>query len=420
VALAWAVTIILFLLTKYDELDLFSTIFSNFAIMLAFANVFFVELFCFSEGSHIWASAVFFSVLALYIFFRYENWLIRSMGAIIFLVIALEFYQAVLGFFVVFGLTMVLIKHKLIVSKESIKEWILIIGVGAISSVMVVVTMRVLTHLGIVPQLDRTEPITIKTFLKNLYSILIAQKNILVYGATYIKWGIGLVFLSTLVTLFACLKRFKYSWKTVILIILTIFANYAIVFAPQTIASTLWLAPRTICSYFANISALFLLVIAICSRRQSETNEINVLKYILAVVLGAFLIYNTYTIQNIGINQIASNRIDEQQAKQILTAIQKYEQESGIVVEAIYWHDDAAITYVHPEIDCAYMDINLRIGCVKWAIQDWLQVYSGRTINVHQMTDDKYVEIFQNKNWLVFDTTEQLKFEGNILYMVVY
>ena len=120
-----------------------------------------------------------------------------------------------------------------------------------------------------------------------------------------------------------------------------------------------------------------------------------------------------------GANQIAVNRLDQQEALQIHKEILDYEERTGNTVEVVAFGYDHYKSYYFADVDHVVMDMNIRVASTGGAVKA-LNYYTGRNFESDTMPEDIYIQVFQEQDWDVLDLEEQLYFEGNKLYWIIY
>ena len=99
--------------------------------------------------------------------------------------------------------------------------------------------------------------------------------------------------------------------------------------------------------------------------------------------------------------------------------IREYEETTGIEVDTLSWKKSEGMEYVHPLL--RLQDGNICSHRIICDAGDYLFAYvSQKDYNLLWMTDEEYEKYFEKKDWKVFNPSEQLHFEGNICYWVVY
>lgn len=415
--IAWSVTLIsTIILQQLPNDNMLLQYIVHGSVLLSFVNVFYVELFYFSDGMILWACGLLFCISALYVFWKSDGW--RGIAStILLLYISFGFYQAYLGFFIIFGSIFITLQYLTINDKEmkaSLKKWISLLFCGGMASAFILLSMKVMVSIGISNQTERSPTLSWQTIIQNIKKIYFEQYRILVNGMSYIQWGIGITLAIIGIALIIALIRYNVSAKKCIVIWMLFAVDYIIIFAPHVIAQAVWLQPRTLCSYFSLFTFGFILITVV---NYMYSNKIPIW---IPIWLLIFILINISKIQTIGVEQYVSNTQDRIEAREIVEYIEKYEAESHISVEIIRIHYDAHVTWGYEGIHYAFEDVNRRIEHVAWALGECLQYYTGRQFHVETTSDEKHIELFQERNWQQLLPEEQFVFENEVLYIAAY
>lgn len=126
----------------------------NSGIVLSYTNSYFAENFTFTEAPLMFMFADFSLTLTLILFFH-RNQILGTISALVCLYLSLSFYQAFLGFFLVFGSMVILIRSNITEiqwKKQDIKplglEFLRLVAVGGGSSFAVLLGMSLFAAMG--------------------------------------------------------------------------------------------------------------------------------------------------------------------------------------------------------------------------------------------------------------------------------
>lgn len=390
-----------------------SMLFLDLAISLAFINVFINELFIFTECSIYWMGMMFFSVLATCIFLSSEKWW-RYLLSIILLGLGVNFYQASLGFFLIFGCAGILVKNRLKITKTTVIDIVKLLFAGVFVSCISIAIFSVLKGLGITGENSRDPSLTLSGTISNAKYLLSLQKHVLVNGMSFIHLWL-LIFLAVLLCVLAYLLiQNHYSFGSALLVFLAVLGSYTCVFAPHLLSKTIYPAVRTLSSFFSVFSLLCIIILYIIHRSHKK------LPMALTCAVLAFLIINTVKIQQVAAEQFAINLADRYEALQVLNEIENYEKESGNSIDTIAYHSDGNTTKTYPGITNTYLDFGRRADGVSWAVVARINYYSSDSYRQIKMTDEEYSAHFPEKDWNVFDAEEQIVFVDNVMYWAIY
>jgi len=417
IIIAWASSqISILIISEQKHTRPLNNIVFSLSVLLAFINVFYTELFYFSDGMLFWSLGLFFCVLAIYCFWKARKTK-QIAYPIIFLFISFGFYQAYLGFFVIFGSILILVEYLQIENAESLQKafskWLILLFDGGVSSFLIIVSMKAMTLLNFARTTDRSPSLDLEIVYRNIRKICLEQSRILIEGLHFWKWGILVTLLVLIFMLIILFLRYKISIKTMLLIGFLFLTDYILIFAPHVFAKNVWIQPRTICSFFGLLSYGLIVIATIETLHKKKIFFVNCLLIIVLAV-------NISKIDIIGKEQCISNVFDKIEAYTIVDNIEKYEEETGIKVDTIYVHYDKNITWGYNGIKYAFEDVNRRLEHVSWALGDCLEYYTTRKFSVLTTEDEKHNNIFMNKDWDSLIPEEQFVFDRNVIYIAAY
>lgn len=422
---AWSAAVLLSLLKPYFLApNRLTVLLLEFGIVLSYANIYFAELYFFSDVVSMYTFALFFQMLALILLFH-RNQIIGTILSLVCLCLSLGFYQAFLGFFMIFGSVVILVRHSVPGTqweKQDVNSLVLdllrLVAVGGGGSAASSLLLSRFAAAG-----------SSKEVSLRVADILDSIRQVIWYFVYYYPSGYpnyltgflkiifvlsGPALLCLLIGSFSKKHRKQYPFFSAIITLLVIFAGLLSVFAPQFVAKNVWMPPRSICSFFAVFTAMVVVIGLnyVHSRRAMPWAE-------TAVVL-LLLFANITGIQGIALDQITINRKDAAEAEEIIRYIQEYESESGQSVDTISWRADSRYTWTYPEIKYTFMDMNVRAGARNWSLISCIDYYAGRQFKVETMPDELWAENFMGQEWDSFRPEEQIRFDGNNMYLMVY
>lgn len=381
----------------------------DLAVLISFVNVFILEWFLFPETMLFYACslmACFYAVIVISENFSWKN----ILGASVLLLISICCYQASLGFFVIYALTIIMLKNNFKLNRKSFINSSIILIIGASASFIAILSQRIvrlfLENLGS----SRTAKLSISLLVSNAQSILDTQKKIWLYGFNllpkYILLFLGFILLVSIIAAFS-----KKRVSSILYLILLLVANYAITFAPHLLLDTQWYPPRTIVSFFAFFSSIFIIAIFLYKNNYKHI----ILFYGL---IGAFLVINYIKIEDIGLNSFANNKLDESIAHMIETQIKDYEKLNNITIKNISIVNDELPSYSYPEVNYCIYDTNVKAFAVPWTAVNTINYYNSENYTQVPMDTAIYNKYFKGKNWDQFKPAEQMIFVGDTLYCV--
>lgn len=414
ICIAIVSTIISSIISKYmRNLSLTQWVLVDIAVILSFVNVFLLEWFLYPEITFFLGTGLVSTIIAIYIITKGER-IVNIIGSFVFLAIAMGIYQANLGIFIIYSLTIFLIKNKMKSNKNSVKELFLILFIGFFNSILNILLLKLTIAIGIAVKGDRAPSFSFEVIKNNTIGVLGVQKSIWKNAYNFLPLYSVIIFGIILSIMIAyLLNKNKYSLKDVIYTMCVILINYLIIFAPHLFTSNLWLAQRTIVGFFMFLSSIIILVIFNCKDYKKVTK-------VLFIISSIFLIINCIQIQNIGVNHMASNKLDLEYALRIDEEIQKYENKNNIKVKYIAAENDVKPTYYYKNIEYSIYDTNVRAFITSWANVNMINYFSGKDYIKIPMNSTIYENYFKNRNWDSFSKDEQFVFVEDTLYLSLY
>lgn len=382
------------------------------SIVLMFCNVFLMEWFIFVEMTFIWGISLLFMLFAV-LQIRKNFTIKRMLYSTVLIAVSVSFYQATIGFYVFFALMTVYILNQGNLNKKSFLDSVKVMICGAIGGGFDLAFIKVMQSFGWVAVTSRTESMTLKMLIDNILSIFYNFNEWLCTTHGLLPKGVIVVCaLAIYALLIRCLKIKKAGIGEWVYIILLIIVSNIMVYLPHLMTSTIWMAQRTIASFFVIIS-LPAIVISIKSEKVADL----VIGFVaMAILIGI----NVWKILCISSNVIASNRIDEEISYAIYNKIMEYEVESGQAVKTISICKDSNTTWGNRSIEYVCMDTNLRVFNVAHSGVQCINYYNGTGYKSVPISESAYNKYFSGKDWDYLDLDEQLVFEGNVAYFVSY
>lgn len=140
-------------------------------------------------------------------------------------------------------------------------------------------------------------------------------------------------------------------------------------------------------------------------------------KFIYGFIIASFIINNIFIMQNIT-EHIASNRVEKNMGKTIKYALEKYEKESGNRVTKFGYAYDRKPQQYAVGIKPIGSLTERKLAC-SWSISQAMNFYCERKFEKVRMPTRIYVEKMIDRDYTEF-SEDQLVFEGDTLYMLVY
>ena len=136
----------------------------------------------------------------------------------------------------------------------------------------------------------------------------------------------------------------------------------------------------------------------------------------LCVVFFGITIYSTETLIT---DCYMGQALDYNEVLCIEEEIAEYEEATGITVDTVSWKKTEGMEYVHPLL--RIQDGNICSHRIICDAGDYLlDLVSEKDYTLLWMTEEEYDMYFEDTDWTAFNPSEQLHFEGNVLYWAVY
>lgn len=383
------------------------------ASVMVFANVFVQEWFVFWECSFQWSFSAIFLGIAIMQIKKSVN-VKQVILACAFLTLGLGFYQAILPIFLILGCTIIYIKNDGILNRKSFFETVLIVFIGGMASIINLLSIKFFQIIGMTYATSRTEPVGISTIISNVrIFIRILPDLIISTFGLYPKYLFAMLSVILIIgSIFNIVQgKTKVVNKICYMILLIIFSSFTI-FIPHLFTSSIWLAQRTLVGFWTIGSMLIL----VCWRTSKENKSISMLCITVAVIA---LFVNFEMIQDIEMNIVTSNLIEQQNAMIIQDKIEEYESESGIEIKYIAVMNDGKVTYRNPVAKYRYCDTNRALLTTSWSDVAAINFFNKKNYIKIEMPEEIYNE-YVNKDWNYFNPNEQLIFNLDTLYWIIY
>lgn len=188
---------------------------------------------------------------------------------------------------------------------------------------------------------------------------------------------------------------------------------FASPFAYMLAANSTWYAQRTLLAVFF-AAAMFLTGTMFLVKKTRNACKV----FLAACVL--FGIVTLYATETMIVDCYVGQALDYSEMICIEDEIREYEETTGKVVDTISWIKSAEMEYEHQLLTFHYGNLcSHRIICD--AGDRLLGYVSQKGYTLLWMTTEEYEKYFDtDTDWKVFNPSEQLHFEDNILYWVVY
>jgi hypothetical protein len=184
---------------------------------------------------------------------------------------------------------------------------------------------------------------------------------------------------------------------------------------PNIMTAATWYPPRTLVGHFSFWAAIWI-CLALCAQ-----NDTRISRWVLGLTV-IFLLVNIVNIWGATQMQYVTNQEDEEYAQMVEAEIEKYEAASGEEVTTIYFRADANESYQHSDRGKKYSfgGTNSCAAPISWALLPMIRYYTGQSYDGGLMSDEKWQSYFGDAEYSEFIPEEQMRFEGDTCYLLVY
>lgn len=383
-------------------------------IWLNFFNISILEgWFLFSETCFGAAISLTISYCAIITFCKSDDWR-GYLKAFLFLVVALGMYQVYIEIFLIITAVYVLIKNQCILTKKTLYDFLKIILIGGMASIVSILITKLLEILNISSGDGRTVVIDGNIILRNGIEIVKNFRGVVDNYGGYLPKHSLLCYVCIMLALLGMswYREKKFITRCIALVIFFI-ASVIAAYLPHFIVSTLWMAPRTILGISALLFSISIITFTYIKHKNIE-------KIIFSAFLMLFLFVNFIQIQRIVVNGSVLVGIEEENVHQLGEKIREYEQSTGNEIKYISYANDTCYKWTFDPVEYNIYNTNSRRANVEWAFVNMINFYSGRNFKEKELKKDKFEELFGNKNWNYINLDEQIYFEDDTVYVAVY
>lgn len=384
------------------------------ALILVLANSFAQEWFTFWECALQWAFSLLFLGLAIVQIgekFTIKRWI----ASIVLLTLSLGFYQASVAIFLIVSCTIIYMIHEGVLDKNALVQSILVIIIGGISSVLNLISIKVFQFLGLTHQTVRTGEMTVDVILNNVKALAKSSGTVFLDNCgifpRYLFVVCMLVLLVYIVYRIMSLRQAVGS--RIVYLFLMLVGAICSIYIPHLFTTSLFLAQRTLVGFWT-IGTMIILVSTSYARNNSKGNVL------ICGIECVLLITHLFVIQSLTIELINCNRIDEERSYAIQQEIMNYQNETGNTIDMIGIMKDSDVSRRYKISKYEYGDTCVSAFCVDWSDINAINYYNKTTYQKIDVDEKIYKKYAEDKNWDSFNPNEQMIFDGNCLYIIIY
>lgn len=384
-------------------------------LTLNFINPFFVEHFVY-KGAEL-GVAIWIVTIAVQVFYKK-----KYIWAFILAFIATGIYQSYIILFLIYATGVWFFRYNSNPHRKMVWDYCKILLTAAAVAFCNIFIVKLSVKTGVIEgEIKKTELITnsdagvIGGLLQKLQNVMETGKTIMLSTWNMLpqKFFIGSILLFVLLVVFYMLICHR-KISNILLYLFTILIIHAYPFSIAMVMGSIYLPQRVIWPIFASCSIG--LIIAYKCLKDSWAIK----PYIcIAVVFGVVVFFNT---QNSILDLFISNALDWYYAEAVQEEIREYEEESGCEVTDVYAIHARDAKYCHYQL--MHFDYtvtyNRKIQNQIWSDVEWLNLVNDEDYIKHTIDNTCQDEYFKESTAEVFNASEQLYFEGNNMYWLIY
>lgn len=391
-------------------LRMFATITS---FMVVF-NIFYVDLFPFSFMMLAFSLSMLFVILAFKFFVERKSKL-DILKALFCLVISIFFYQSMLPLFIPLCLIAIWFGTENQVIEKVKSSIIGFICYGFVLAVDLGYIKFIHNNFFIDKWRDARADKK-PEILNNLEYIWDLQYKLWVQAFGFMKNYIFVSFVILFALIFILsVKKFKDKVRAKLILIFILIAFLVAVFLPNIFSGETFISPRSV-STFASIPGLILFAFVLKQNEWLEKlnwKNIAIFSFVLM-----YFCYQAFAIQRVAKQGQIQKQLDSFYSAEIYKKIEEYEKQSGEKVTTLIMRNDYTPMYCYKEVNC--YGVYTKALSVPWSRVESINLVSGREFLSREMTVEEYREIFNEKTWDEFVVEEQIRFEGEKVFVIVF
>lgn len=399
--------------------DMMSLIVFDACFLLIFHNAFIAEWYLFPEVMLMYAISILSVVYSVVLYLRGSNLnnskpivrLWHVLATLLLLTIALGTYQVSIGIYVAILFILLLVDVE-----TPIRRRVIISGgglvIGAFGCIANVAIVKVLEILRVMAPTPRGANLSISAIAENVGKIIEKQPTIWSGHGIFPRYMLLTFFTLIIVTLLVLKRLHRLQGSTIAGIVGCASCIYVGSFIPHYVTSDFWLSQRTLVPIFAVFSFLLIAIVVIDQSFRT--------KCFAAIISVTFLLGNSLIMENIFSSHLTMDALDVSYAKAIHSYIESYTQETRIAVDNLAIGRDASPMWSYTGVEYVTYDINVKNVLRSWSNIGLINTANGTDYQSADMDDEVWRLYFDGKNWDSFYPEEQIVFDGNTAYIVVY
>lgn len=340
------------------------------------------------------------------------NWLVGVAA----LTVAAGSYQLFLSQYAYIVMTIILMRNRGKIDKDSIMAVVRAVAAAVIAVVMNALGVNVLIFFGIIGKSSRMEFVW-SGISEQIRDIIRYQRSIWIEGMGIYPTGVLAVILLVLMgVLIAVLYKRKAKTQEVVFTGIALISGLCVMYVAQIMQGFIRVTNRGMYAVFG----IYAVAIWIACYYLGDM-EWKRLKQAVIWATSVFLLYSNIKINGIAIDVMKTNTVSRCYIEEISRRIDNYENQSGMQVTKVGFCSDASISYRYYSFieTAAYGDMCANPFLVDWSNVTALKYYSGRNLEAVNVPDH-IVEFYATQDWTEADWEKQLFFNNDEVYICVY
>lgn len=387
----------------------------NVGSLLLIVNVFVSEWVWFALAYIQWGIAVLFSVLAIKLLTK-DDALKNYCWALICLIIAAGCYQIAISIYVFLIMAYIYLKWKGKISIEVVKD---ILKAALIAVLAVLINIVISKILGQINGMDQVgSRVKITNIFDKILMIVNYEKEIWKNAEgmmpNYFLIIVAIVDIGILIYGYIIGKKNRianFLWVGVIII-----SGNAVRWLLVLVQGDFWQPARMLVPFMCPFVCFNAMII-----HHFKGNKRMITINVIMVCL--LLLCNFVEIQINKYDCIKTNTVQEDEMKTITRYINEYEEKNNIQIKYVSVIKDENPSYKYLDIltnKSYYGEMATRSLVTTWSDAEMVKYYLGKEIEELELKDEEGRECFSKKNYDYFSVEDQVKFEGDRVYICAY
>ncbi|MBQ9135783.1 MAG: glucosyltransferase domain-containing protein [Lachnospiraceae bacterium] len=373
-------------------------------ILLCFINPFMVETYVY--GSFDWAFGILLAVIA-------AKWIFRKkyIKGFIMAFLAVSVYQTNIFIVAIVAFLACFIKNINLEKKRLYLDSLIVCLLSGGAAMLNILILKVFSAVGNDINPGKTPQVS-QSYVELIIDILKQVKSIYVgmIGTYPVRFfALFVIIMCAGVIIFLLWKK---QYCQMVLWTIAVGILFLLPFAYMLASNSAWCTQRTLLPVFFAM-AMFLTGTMFWFRNHQYMYKV------FGIACAVFLGITLYSTETMIMDCYIGQALDYSEVICIEDEIREYEEATGIVVDTISWKKTEGMEYEHQLLTFQYGNLcSHRIICD--AGDYLLDLVSEKDYTLLWMTEEEFEMYFEDKDWTVFNPSEQLHFEGNVLYWAVY